>query len=123
SVTIWGTGEPRREFLHVDDLADACLFLMECYETPDPINIGVGEDISIMDLARLVSAVVGFEGRIDKDTSKPDGTPRKLLDTSRLNRLGWWPRIRLEEGLRQTYEWYRKSLSEDVYAEGKRDNN
>lgn len=116
AVTIWGTGEPRREFLHVDDLADACLFVMEHYDSPEPINVGVGEDLSILDLANLVSRVVGFDGRIERDLSKPDGTPRKLLDVSKLNRLGWQPKIRLEEGLKQTYEWYCQSL--DKLAQG-----
>jgi GDP-L-fucose synthase len=106
SVTVWGTGTPRREFLHVDDLADACVFLMQNYIAPEIINVGWGQDISILELAELVKRVVGFKGGIDLDSSKPDGTPRKLLDTSRLSSLGWKPSIGLEEGIRSTYEWY-----------------
>ncbi|WP_253701116.1 NAD-dependent epimerase/dehydratase family protein, partial [Thermus scotoductus] len=105
SVTVWGTGTPRREFLHVDDLADAALFLMRYYEGEDIINVGVGEDISIRELAELVAKVVGFQGEIVYDTSKPDGTPRKLLDVSRLFSMGWRPRIPLKEGIEQTYAW------------------
>ncbi|MBX7494560.1 GDP-L-fucose synthase [Qipengyuania sp. 6B39] len=103
SVTIWGTGTPRREFLHVDDLADACVLLLRDYSEQAPINIGSGEDIAIADLAALVARVVGFAGRIDCDPTKPDGTPRKLLDSSRLAALGWSPRIELEKGLREAY--------------------
>ena len=106
AVTLWGSGTPRREFLHVDDLADACLFLMERYESERIVNVGVGEDISIAGLASLVQQVVGFEGRIDRDPDKPDGTPRKLLDISRLRALGWHPQIGLEDGIRQTYAWF-----------------
>ena len=105
-VTIWGTGTPKREFLHVDDLADACLFLMQNYSGEEIVNIGVGEDISILDLARLVADVVGFKGEIETDPSKPDGTPRKLLDVSRLNHLGWKARIGLREGVAATYRWF-----------------
>ena len=107
SVTVWGTGEPRREFLHVDDLAEACLFLMENYSSPDIINVGWGKDISISELADAVKNVVGFEGEIVFDTSKPDGTPRKLLDTSRMHALGWAPSIALSDGLASTYEAFR----------------
>ena len=106
SVTVWGTGTPRREFLHVDDLADACVFLMENYSAPGIINVGWGRDVSIRELAQLVKNVVGYEGDIELDTSKPDGTPRKLLDTSRLSSHGWKPSIGLEEGIRGTYKWY-----------------
>jgi len=106
SVTVWGTGTPRREFLHVDDLADACVFLMRDYSGPAIVNIGWGQDVSILELAELVKDVVGYEGDIELDTSKPDGTPRKLLDTSRLTSLGWKPSIGLEEGIRGTYDWY-----------------
>ena len=106
SVTVWGTGSPRREFLHVDDLADACVFLMQHYSSPGIVNVGWGRDISIAELAELVRGVVGFEGEIVYDTSKPDGTPRKLLDTARLTSLGWTPSISLEDGIRGTYEWY-----------------
>ncbi|MEW6664786.1 MAG: GDP-L-fucose synthase [Thermodesulfobacteriota bacterium] len=110
TVTVWGTGTPRREFLHVDDLADACLFLMERYEESEIINIGVGKDISVRELAELIAEVVGYRGRISFDPSKPDGTPRKLLDVGRLEALGWKSRISLREGIRGTYEWYRKRL-------------
>lgn len=106
SVTIWGTGTPRREFCHVDDCADACLHLMQHYDGYDIVNIGQGRDISIEALARRVAEVVGFEGELSFDTSKPDGTPRKLVDASRLFALGWRPRIGLEEGIRATYAWY-----------------
>ena len=103
SVTIWGTGAPLREFLHADDLASACLYLMENYDESGLINIGVGEDISIIDLARLVKKVVGFEGEILTDTTKPDGTPRKLMDVSKLADLGWRSSITLEEGIGKVY--------------------
>jgi GDP-L-fucose synthase len=106
SVSIWGTGKPLREFLHVDDCADACLFLLQHYDDEGIVNIGVGEDLSIADLATLVASVVGYEGKLVYDTSKPDGTPRKLVDTSKINRMGWRPRIGLEEGVRQTYQWF-----------------
>jgi GDP-L-fucose synthase len=106
-VEVWGTGTPRREFLHVDDLADACLHLMQRYEGEGPINVGWGEDVSIAQLAQIVADTVGFKGSLRFDPSKPDGTPRKLLDTSRLTALGWRPTITLEAGLRSTYEWYR----------------
>lgn len=105
-VTIWGTGAPRREFLYIDDLADACVFLMENYDGPDIINIGVGEDISIADLAMLVGEITGYKGDIVYDGSKPDGTPRKLLDVSRLHSLGWKAKTGLREGIKKTYEWY-----------------
>jgi len=105
-AVVWGTGTTRREFLYVDDLADACLFLMENYQEKELINIGVGRDLTIEELAGMVAKVVGFQGRIVFDTSYPDGTPRKLLDTSRLSQLGWRPRTTLEEGLEKTYEWF-----------------
>lgn len=105
-VTLWGTGSPRREFLHVDDLADACVHLMRTYDGNDLVNIGWGEDLEIRQLAALVRDVVGYEGDIQWDSSRPDGTPRKLLDTSRLTDFGWQPSIRLSDGLRSTYEWY-----------------
>ncbi len=104
SVIIWGDGSPLREFLHADDLAEACLFLMDTYNDPGIINIGVGEDISVLDLAKLVKKIVGFEGEIEFDTSKPNGTPRKLMDVSRLNTLGWKANISLEDGIRRVYE-------------------
>jgi GDP-L-fucose synthase len=103
-VTIWGTGNPLREFLHADDLAAACLFLMDNYNDFGPINIGVGEDISILDLATLVKKIVGYKGEMIFDTTKPDGTPRKLLDVSRLNRIGWRANIGLEEGIVKVFE-------------------
>ncbi|QLH75599.1 MAG: GDP-L-fucose synthase [Methanomassiliicoccales archaeon] len=109
-VVIWGTGEPRREFLHVDDLADACVFLMNNYSGEMHLNIGTGEDIKIIELADLIAKVVGFKGRIVNDLSKPDGTPRKLLDISRLKGLGWTASIGLEEGIRSTYEWFLENL-------------
>ncbi len=105
-VTLWGTGSPYREFLHVDDLAEACLFLMEKYESPELINVGCGQDLRIRELAELIQNIVGFTGKIEWDASKPDGTPRKLLDVSRLTELGWKPRVGLEEGLRATYSWW-----------------
>jgi GDP-L-fucose synthase len=109
-VMVWGTGSPRREFLHVDDLADACLFLMQHYDAEDIINVGVGKDISIRELAELIAAVVGYEGSICFDTTKPDGTPRKLLDITRLQTLGWQPRIGLWEGITETYKWYEQHV-------------
>lgn len=104
SVVIWGSGSPKREFLHSDDLANACLFLMDNYDEAGLVNIGVGEDISILDLAKLVKNIVGFEGEIITDTTKPDGTPRKLMDVSKLNSLGWKATITLEEGVKMVYE-------------------
>jgi GDP-L-fucose synthase len=104
SVTIWGSGTPLREFLHADDLADACLFLMDGYNESGLVNIGVGEDISILDLAKLVKKIVGFEGEIHLDNSKPDGTPRKLMDVSKLSMLGWKASITLEDGIQQLYK-------------------
>ena len=105
-VVVWGTGKPRREFLNVDDLADACLFLLERYDSPEIINIGCGEDVTIRELAETVCEVVGFRGNLAFDTSKPDGTPRKLLDMTRLFGLGWRPKISLRDGIRDTYQWY-----------------
>lgn len=105
-VTIWGTGKPYREFLHVDDLADACLFLMDTYDGSEITNIGVGEDLTIAELAYIVRDITGYSGEIIFDTSKPDGTPRKLLDVSKLFNLGWTPRIGLVDGIRSTYEWF-----------------
>ena len=106
SVTVWGTGKPLREFLHVDDCAAACLFLMQHYDGEEIVNIGVGEDLSIAELAELVSKVVGFAGKIIYDSGKPDGTPRKLVDVTRINGLGWRAGIPLEVGVRTTYEWF-----------------
>jgi GDP-L-fucose synthase len=105
-VTVWGSGTPKREFLHADDLADACYFLMQNYNEPGLVNIGVGDDISIADLAALVKKIVGFEGDIKFDTSKPDGTPRKLMDVSKLHSFGWKAAIALEEGINEVYKAY-----------------
>ena len=110
-VTIWGTGTPRREFLHVDDLADACVFLMNHYDDTDIINIGVGKDISVSELVDLIKDIMAFKGAIHYDRSKPDGTPRKLLDVSKLKALGWQPKISLRQGIEMTYEWYVKEGS------------
>jgi GDP-L-fucose synthase len=109
TVTLWGTGSPQREFLHADDLGRACLFLLEKYDDDVAINVGVGEDIAIKDLAGLVQQVVGFEGEISWDSGKPDGTPRKLLEVSRMTALGWKPEIDLKEGIRDTYEWFKSN--------------
>ena len=111
-VVVWGTGKPRREFMHVDDMADACVYLMENYNYSDIgefVNIGVGKDITIKELVELIKEIVGFEGGIKYDTSKPDGTPRKLMDVSRLNSLGWEARIPLKDGIKETYEWFIQS--------------
>ena len=110
SVSIWGSGKPKREFLFVDDMASACLFLMENYESSDIINIGTGVDVSILELAHLIGEKVGFKGTIDFDATKPDGTPRKLLDVSKINALGWRARVPLAEGVEKTIEWYEGSL-------------
>jgi len=107
AVTIWGSGKPRREFLHADDLADACYFLMQRYDEPGLVNIGTGEDLEIGELALLIKKIVGYPGKIGHDTSKPDGTPRKLMDVSKLNGLGWKAGIPLEDGLRRVYEAYK----------------
>jgi GDP-L-fucose synthase len=109
SVEVWGTGNPRREFLHVKDLADACVYLMQTYSGGEPINVGVGEDVSIEELAGLVREVVGYSGEIFYDTSKPDGAPRKLLDVNRLESLGWQAKTSLRKGVEQTYEWFLKT--------------
>ena len=110
SVTNWGTGSPMREFLHVDDMADACLHLMENYDGPSQVNVGTGTDVSIKELASIVAGAVGYEGRIEWDESKPDGTPRKLLDVSKLSEAGWEASIGLEEGIRSTVAWYRAHI-------------
>jgi len=106
SVEIWGSGQPRREFIYVDDLANACLFVMQRYSGSSPINAGYGRDISIYDLARLIQEVIGFEGQLSFEPTKPDGMPVKLLDSSVLRELGWQPSISLEQGLKTTYKWY-----------------
>jgi len=105
-VVIWGTGTAKREFLYVDDAAEACVFLMKNYDSPEHINIGSGDDISIVDLAKLIKNVVGFEGEIVKDVSKPDGMPRKLMDNSKIFDVGWKHKVELEEGIRKAYKWY-----------------
>ena len=107
-VVIWGTGTPRREFLHVDDLADAAVFLIKNWSSDEHINIGAGQDLSVAELARTIGRIIGFEGNFVFDPSKPDGTPRKLLDVAKLNALGWRYRTDLESGIRQTYDWYRR---------------
>jgi len=110
-LVVWGTGTPRREFLHVDDCASAGLFLLEKYDSPEIINVGSGEDLSIRELAELVCDVVGFEGELAWDKNKPDGTPRKLLDVSKLRALGWAPTIPLRQGIAQTYDWFLKNVA------------
>lgn len=110
SMTVWGTGTPRREFLHVDDLADACVYLLRHYSGDTPLNVGWGEDIAIGDVARLIADTVGFKGELTFDTSKPDGTPRKLLDTGRINGLGWRPQIGLKQGLEHYYGWFLENV-------------
>ncbi len=111
SVTLWGTGAPRREFLHVDDLAQACLMLLQSYDSHETINVGLGDDMPIRELAETVASVVGFEGELEWDSSKPDGMPRKLLDTTRINDLGWQPTITLRDGLASTYAWYVENVA------------
>jgi GDP-L-fucose synthase len=108
TVSVWGSGRPLREFLYVDDLADACLFIMREVSQPGPINVGTGVDLSIRELAERIAAVVGFTGELEFDAGKPDGTPRKLMDVSRLRALGWSAQVDLEDGLRRTFEWYRQ---------------
>jgi GDP-L-fucose synthase len=115
TVTMWGSGTPRREFLHVDDLAAACVFLLEIYDGDIPLNVGCGVDVTIKELAETVARVVEFQGSIEWDSSKPDGTPQKLLDTSRINQLGWFPTISLEDGIRNTYTWFlEKVITKDI---------
>jgi GDP-L-fucose synthase len=112
AIEVWGSGTPRREFLHVDDLAAACVYLMQHYSEELPINVGWGEDISIAELAQLIAHTVGYDGALKFDPTKPDGTPRKLLATTRLTGLGWQPGIRLKAGLASTYDWYRSHLQQ-----------
>jgi GDP-L-fucose synthase len=112
TVSVWGTGTPKREFLHVDDLAQACLFLMENYESGEVVNVGVGKDITVNEVATLIKEVVGFPGKIVYDHSKPDGTPRKLLDVSRLDDLGWQAKIPLKKGLEGVYSWFLEHIDE-----------
>ena len=111
-LIVWGTGKPRREFLHVDDLASACVLILEKYDSPEIINLGCGEDISIRELAELICDVVGFDGELDWDTTKPDGTPRRLLDVTKLRALGWKPAIPLRDGIARTYEWFRANYAQ-----------
>ena len=111
-LTVWGSGKPRREFLHVDDCAAACVFLLQNYDSPEIINVGCGEDISIRELAELICDVVGFKGELAWDSTKPDGTPRKLLDVTKLRRLGWKPTIPLREGIARTYDWFLKNIAQ-----------
>lgn len=110
-VVVWGTGSPRREFLHVDDLADAAVFLMRNYDDPEIINVGTGSDVTIRELAEIVQRVVGYEGRLVFDATRPDGTPRKLLDVSKLSALGWQATVELQDGIERTYGWYESSSS------------
>ncbi|MFM8459007.1 MAG: NAD-dependent epimerase/dehydratase family protein, partial [Chthoniobacterales bacterium] len=112
SITVWGTGAPRREFLHTADLADACLFLLENYDQPDLVNIGCGKDVTIRELAETVCDVLGFDGTLEFDTSKPDGTPRKLLDISKIKSLGWSPKISLRDGIADAYRWFCENYKE-----------
>jgi GDP-L-fucose synthase len=112
TMTIWGTGTPRREFLHVDDLADAVVYLLKNYEDEGIVNVGWGEDVTIRELAELVMAASGYQGRLMFDPSKPDGTPRKLLDTTRLTTLGWRPKISLKDGIESTYAWFQENVAE-----------
>jgi GDP-L-fucose synthase len=105
-MVVWGSGQPRREFLHVDDLAAACVFLLQKYDSPEIINVGWGEDISIRELAELICEIVGFHGQLTWDPSKPDGIPRKLLNVSKLEKLGWCPSISLRDGIASTYDWF-----------------
>lgn len=114
SVEIWGSGKPLREFLHVDDCADACTFLLEHYAEPEIVNIGVGSDLSILDLCGLIKKTVGFAGELVFDASKPDGTPRKLVDVSKINKLGWKASISLEEGISNTYQWFLQQLEQNT---------
>jgi len=111
-LIVWGTGKPRREFLHVDDLASACVLILEKYDSPEIINLGCGEDISIRELAELICDVVGFNGELAWDTTKPDGTPRRLLDVTKLRALGWKPAIPLRDGIARTYEWFRANCAQ-----------
>ncbi|MFV0338202.1 MAG: GDP-L-fucose synthase family protein, partial [Chthoniobacterales bacterium] len=114
AITVWGSGTPRREFLHADDLADACLFLLKEYDSAEIVNVGCGEDVSIRELVEIICEIVGFEGEIEYDSSKPDGTPRKLLDVSKLTNMGWQPKIALRDGIASTYQWFLNSLLKNV---------
>ncbi len=111
SVTLWGTGKPKREFLYVDDAADGCVFLIKNYNRPEPINLGIGRETSIAQLAKMIQSTVGYRGSLKFDTTKPDGNPRRLLDSQKIHTLGWQAKISLEDGLKITYDWYRKTLA------------
>ncbi|MDQ6860213.1 MAG: GDP-L-fucose synthase [Verrucomicrobiota bacterium] len=115
-LVVWGSGKPRREFLHVDDMAAACVFLLQNYDSPEIINVGCGEDVTIRELAELICEIVGFEGELTFDSTKPDGTPRKLLDISKLNSLGWRPTISLPDGIARTYEWFLENYAPPALA-------
>lgn len=121
SVTVWGTGSPLREFLHVDDMARACIFLMEAYSGHDHVNVGSGKEISILQLAELVAECVGYKGAIVTDPSKPDGTPRKLMDSRKLFDMGWQPELELREGITQTYQWYLDNYVNGTHNRGGKD--
>jgi GDP-L-fucose synthase len=111
-MTVWGSGSPKREFLHVDDLADALVFLAKTYSDEEIVNVGSGEEVTIAELAHLIAQVVGFEGELSFDASKPDGTPRKLVDIGKIARLGWMPKTRLKPGLEETYRWFLEHAGE-----------
>jgi len=113
TLSLWGTGSPRREFLHVDDMADACIYLMQKYDGLEHVNIGVGEDLTIKELALMVKEIIGFKGELKFDSTKPDGTPRKLLDVTKLHELGWKDKIDLKNGIKMTYEWYKNFVVEE----------
>jgi len=114
TVVVWGSGQPRREFLYIDDLADALLFLMGNYSSEGPINVGCGSDISILELTHLLMEVISYQGSIEFNQSKPDGTPRKLLDTTKLEKIGWRPKVALREGIEMTYEWFLGNVAEHI---------
>ncbi|WP_207457019.1 GDP-L-fucose synthase [Azospirillum sp. SYSU D00513] len=116
SVTLWGTGTPRREFLYVDDMADACLHLMRTYDDPEIVNVGPGTEIAIAELAQMIKRTVGYEGTLEHDLTKPDGHPRKVMEVSRLFATGWRPRVELEEGVRRTYEWFLEKVAPTLAA-------
>ena len=120
-VNVLGTGTARREFLYADDLADACLFLARSYDSSEMINVGAGSDVTVLELAQLIGDVVGYEGEIELDPSKPDGMPRKLLDVSKMDSLGWRPKTPLREGIRRTYQWFVSSYEENKQAIGLKD--
>jgi len=113
TLSLWGTGSPRREFLHVDDMADACIYLMQKYDGLEHVNIGVGEDLTIKELALMVKEIIGFKGELKFDSTKPDGTPRKLLDVTKLHELGWKDKVDLKNGIKMTYEWYKNFVVEE----------